>query len=257
MKPYEIEDFFDPNIIEEQHEKFPDLFVFARQCLDSATRMVSLFNSDKDKQTTASVMFARCIAHFHGAIILAERGLSIESMTLSRAIYETTFVLGALAENEITAEDLLDSDYGNRKKMGSALLKITTEKINSDHHNKLGKFIEENNEKKPIGFALLAQKAKMQAVYDGYYRHLSHFAAHSSLTAASGYFTEQTNGQDQVIFRPLIEDTPKAILFACSAIILACASFEKIAQTNLEINAEIITRLDQEQALHVKYNPLR
>ena len=95
----------------------------------------------------------------------------------------------------------------------------------------------------------------MQSAYDGIYRHLSHFAAHPSVTAASGYFVELPDGSGHVAFRPLISDTPKAIISACSGIMIACSAFEKAAQTNSEVNAEINTRFDREEVLYQKYRP--
>jgi hypothetical protein len=95
----------------------------------------------------------------------------------------------------------------------------------------------------------------MQVAYDGIYRHLSHFAAHPSLTAASEYYVELPEGGGHVSFHPLVDKTPKAVLVASGGILLACGAFEIAAQTNSEINGEIQKQLDREEILYEKYRP--
>lgn len=242
-------------LVDEQRAAFPDLFAFAHECSATAMKVAALPLATGNRGVSAGIMFARCIAQFQAAIILAERGLSIESMVLTRALYETDFVLGALATKAVTPEELLDSDIGNRKKMGSAVLTIAQEESPPEHYEKLATFIAENAEAKTLQFEGLARRAGMQLMYDGLYRYLSHFAAHPSLSAAEGYFVEMPGGRDSVAFRPLTHGTPKAILAACTGIMVACAAFEKATQTNLEINTEVKTRLDREEELDQKYRP--
>lgn len=241
-------------LVDEQRAVYPDLFAFAYECSATAMRSASLRISTDSRGMSVGVMFSRCIAQFQGAIILAERGLSIESMLLTRALYETDFVLGALAANKVTPEELVDSDFGNRKKIGNALLPIAKES-HPEHHEKLTAFIADHTEAGTISLHDMASKAGMQVLYDGLYRHLSHFAAHPSVTAASEYYVKRPGGQEYVTFQPLTGNTPKAILAACSGIMLACGALEQAAQSNSEINAEIKTRLDQEEVLHQKYRP--
>jgi hypothetical protein len=242
-------------LVDEQLAAYPDLFAFAQQCSATAMKTVLLPLSADNRGVSAGIMFARCIAQFQGAIILAEHGLPIESMLLTRALYETNFVLGALANKKVTPEELVDGDFGNRKKMGNVLLPISKKESSPEQHAKLAAFIAENAETKPLSLEEMARRAGMQLVYDGIYRHLSHFAAHPSVTAASGYFVELPGSRGHVAFQPLTSDTPKAIIAACSGIMIACSAFEKAAKTNLEINTEIKTRLDREEVLYQKYRP--
>lgn len=241
--------------VNKQRATYPDLFIFADECSVTAMKTVLLPIATDNRGVSVGVMFARCIAQFQGAIILAERGLPIESMLLARALYETDFVLGALVNGKVTPEELVDSDFGNRKTIGNALLPIAKKESSLEQHTKLNAFITENVEAKPISLYDMAQRAGMQLAYDGLYRHLSHFAAHPSVTAASGYFVEQAGSHGHVTFRPLISETPKAILAACSGMMLACSVFEKTAQTNQEINTEISARIDYEEILYQKYRP--
>jgi len=242
-------------LADEQRSTFADLFDYAFECSATAMKIATLPLPTGNKGISLGVMFCRCLAQYQGAIILAERGLPIESMVLTRALYETNLVLGALAANAVTPEELVDSDFGNRTKIGAVLLPIAKKHSPTKHHAKLAAFIANNTTAKPLSFHELAQRSGMQMLYDGLYRHLSHFAAHPSITAAEGYFVPIAGGEDRVIFRPLTNGTPKAILSACSGIMVACAAFEKAARTNLEVNAEIAMRLDREEILYEKYRP--
>lgn len=242
-------------IVDEQRMGYPDLFTFADECSLTAMKTALLHLDADNREVSVRVMFARCIAQYQGAIILAERGLPIESMLLTRALYETDFVLGALANKMVTPEKLVESDFSSRKKIGNVLLPIAKKENPLEHHEKLAAFIEENAEATSISIVEMAQRAGMQLVYDGMYRYLSHFSAHPSVSAASEYFVEQAGGNGHVVFRPLVSETPKSILAACSGILLACGAFEKAAQTNSEINTEIKTRLEFNEVLYEKYRP--
>lgn len=238
-----------------QHVAYQELFTFANECSATAMKTALLPFQADNVGVSAGVMFARCIAQFQGAIILAERGLTIESMLLTRALYETSFVLGALAKKKVTPEELAASDFGNRKIIGNALLPIAGKAGLSDQHSKLKSFIAENEDAATISLWKLAKDAGMQEAYEGIYRHLSHFAAHPLITAASGYYVELPEDGRHVSFHPLVDETPKAVLAACGGITCACGAFEISAQTNSEINAEIRKQIDREDALYEKYRP--
>lgn len=243
------------HLVDAQRVAYPDLFTFADECSATAMKTILLPLVAGNIGVSVGVMFARCIAQYQGAIILAERGLTIESMLLTRALHETVFVLGALANKKVTPEELAVSDFGNRRTIGNVMLPIVEKAGLQEQKARLESFITENEGAKTLSFWDMARLAGMQVVYDGIYRHLSHFAAHPSVTAASGYYVELPDGRGHVAFHPLINETPKSILAACGAIMRACGAFEIAAQTNSEINAEIRAQLDREDVLYQKYRP--
>ena len=243
-------------LVGKQRIEFQDLFEFAQDCSAMAMKLNSLPNSTDNFGVSIGVMFARCIAQFQGAIILAERGLSIESMVLTRALFETDFVLGALVSKTVTPEELVDSDLGSRRRIGNALLPISKADSHVEHHAKLKAFIIDNAESKSLAFETIAKRAGMQTVYDGPYRFLSHFAAHPTITAASEYFVRQPNGHEYVRFHPLVSNTSKAVTFACTGIILGCGTYENKVHQTQELNTELKLLLDREEALYQKYRPL-
>ncbi len=245
-------------LVDEQQKNYPDLFEFTYGCSETAMKVASLpFSSESPENVRAlvGVMFSRCVAQFQGAVILTERGLTIEAMLLARALYETVFVLGAIATNKVTPEELRDNDLSQRKTIGNALLPIAKKECPPEVLAKFESFILENAEVKKINTEDIAKRAGMGMVYDGIYRHLSHSSAHPSVTAAGEYYADQSGGKGEVTFRPLTDETPKAIASACSGILLACSVIERIEKTNSEINTAIAALLSREEELHEKYRP--
>ena len=240
----------------ELRTEFSELFLYADDCFDTARKVMSLESKGTNKEAVSGIMFARCLSEYQGAILLAEHGLPIESMTLSRALYETAFVLGGLANDTVTPEDLADHDFFIRRKMGNAVLNFAKNSSPEEIVSKLTTFIEEHTDASEVKFYNLAREAGMVNAYDGIYRHLSHFAAHPSITAASDYYVDEGNGLGRVVLIRLTKYTPKAILFASQGLMLACGCIEHISGTNAETNKEIKQRLDREEELHEKYNPL-
>jgi hypothetical protein len=174
---------------------------------------------------------------------------------LTRALYETTFVLGALEKRAVTPEELGNSDMGHRRKIGRALMVVAGDEVPPEHRDRMGEFIAEHQDAKVLTIESLAQRAGLQILYDGMYRNLSHFAAHPSVTAASGYFVEDPEGNGSLVFKPLTGETTKALASACEAILLACGIYERIGSPTPELNGELHSRVERSHALQDKYKP--
>ena len=160
-------------------------------------------------------------------------------MLLTRALFETDFVLGALAKKVVTPEELVASDLGSRKKIGNAQLPVVKKESPPEHHAKLVAFITENAEAKPLALEDMARRAGMQLIYDGLYRYLSHFAAHPSVTAASEYFVELPDSRGRVAFRPLTRKTLINVLESLSP--FAIVSKPLLVQS-IEFRAKLLKR---------------
>ncbi|TCP10653.1 hypothetical protein EV683_1201 [Crenobacter luteus] len=68
------------------------------------------------RQIVVSQFFARALSHFEAGLLLAESGMTIESLTISRGLLETCFVMLAIAENAVTFDELLSHDNAMRLK---------------------------------------------------------------------------------------------------------------------------------------------
>jgi hypothetical protein len=241
------------HLVDEQRATYSDLFEFAQECSVTVMKAAAQSIQKDNKSVLLRVMFTRCIAQYQGAVILAERGLTIESMILTRSLFESNFVLGALAANKVTPEQLANSDFKNRSKLGNALLPMAKSHSPPEQHEKLSDFVEEHANDIEISFYDLADKAGMLIAYNGIYRALSHFAAHPSVTAASDYYVDMPNGNGHVVFQPLVKNTPRAILTTANGILYTCGIFQTVTQWSNELDLEIKIRLEREEALHQKY----
>jgi hypothetical protein len=100
-----------------------------------------------------------------------------------------------------------------------------------------------------------ARRGNALAAYDGLYRHLSHHAAHPSLSAVEEYFEKRSDGLFCVRLRPLLNKTPAAILSASTGILLACFACEKVGLQTADTSAVLLSTWDQCQLLDQQYRP--
>ena len=233
---------------------FADLYALAYDCSSLAMEIAAHLPSlEKDEHVVAGSLFARAVTQFQAALILAERGLPLDSMTQGRALIETVFVLGALADDKVSLEQLADSDFAHRKKMGNALL--PTAKENDPRTEKLKLFVAEHAGKSPIPFEVLANAAGLRGLYDVFYRHLSHFAAHPSLTASGAHAQWLPSGELRASLRPDFAATPKALISACRSLLVAFVKFDPLVEASPEMRDRVMECHEREKALYEKYRP--
>jgi hypothetical protein len=67
------------------------------------------------------LFFARALSSFQGALLLAERGMTIEALTLARSCLESAFFLGATVADAGFADRLVSSDAAHKKKVATWL----------------------------------------------------------------------------------------------------------------------------------------
>lgn len=100
------------------------LFRFADQCAHVALDVAALLPLARaNRQIVMSQFFARALSHFQAALMLAESGMTVESLTLSRSLLETCFVMLAIAENAVSPGELLGHDNAMRLKHANVLRK--------------------------------------------------------------------------------------------------------------------------------------
>lgn len=241
----------------EQNGKYGDLFVFAKACSQLAMEITRLLPDSEDHTELVSrLFFSRCTSHFQAAICLSEGGMTIEAMVLCRSLIETFFVLNALAEGVVTPKELLSHDGASRKSHANALLNRKGIYPNvAPFETILNEFVAEKATAMEIKLFDFARKGNALAAYDGLYRHLSHHAAHPSLSAVDPYLVESRDQKPSVQFRPILDYTPRAVLSACIGILMCCFACEKQGTRTPE-TSEIGARLWQEYvALNDAYDP--
>lgn len=82
----------------DQHQKYAEFFEFSNECTRLALGVTALLPEAKTKrQIVIGLFFARCVSQYQAAMLLAENGMTIESLSLSRGLLETVFVMLAIA----------------------------------------------------------------------------------------------------------------------------------------------------------------
>lgn len=218
------------SIRESQIKTHAELFDFAKACSQHAMAVTKILPKSNSKiEIFASLFFARCTSSFQAAICLAEGGMTIEALILCRSLLETFFVLNALAEGVVTPEELASHDSASRKSHANALLNQKNKYENvAPFEATLKEFVSKQDGSIEIKIYEFARKGSALAAYDGLYRHLSHHAAHPSLSSIDPYIVEMPGDRVRVLFHPILSFTERAVLSACIGILLSCFACEKL-----------------------------
>ncbi|RQP98904.1 hypothetical protein DF164_31370 [Burkholderia stagnalis] len=239
-----------------QRQRNGELFDFADKCARLALEIAGRLPSAKNKrQLVTGAFFARCVSHFQAAMLLAESGMTLESLSMSRGLLETVFVMLAIVEDAVSPSELAAHDYASRVKHANTLL-------NSKDYDNIEQFKEELRafsslyvDSTTIDMREFARRGKALAAYDGLYRHLSHHAAHPSLSAVDEYFGKHAGGKVSVRLKPLLAKTPAAVLSATTAMLLACFACEKCELSVADTNAKLAQTWSECEGLDQRYRP--
>jgi hypothetical protein len=153
---------------------------------------------DDKRSIIACLLFLRGLSLIQGAILLSERGLTIEARILVRALFETAFYLGAVKNDPEFLDALIKNDASQRHKLAREVLKLS-ERVELDQgaQERLSGFIQRISESDMASLAIYeaAKKAELVDVYNIYYRSLSNDAAHPSITSLNHYVDSTATGR--------------------------------------------------------------
>lgn len=232
------------------------LFQFADQCARVALEVAALLPLVRaNRQIVVSQFFARAPSHFQGALMLAESGMAIESLTLSRSLVETCFVMLAIVENAVTPSELLSHDDAMRLKHANVLRKSKDYPNVEPYRAELDAFAERVTGAEEIGFYEFARRGKALATYDGLYRHLSNHALHATLSAVDDYLAKGVDSNHYVQYRPLLEKIPASVLTACVGILLAGFACEKAGISTPIISKALSETWAEYESLYEAHRP--
>ncbi len=242
-----------------QRARFTDLFDLADNCSSLGMRTIHLFPPELNKRKLVMKLYLhRVISHYQAAMTLAESGMNVESLVLTRGLFETAFVMLAIAEDAVTLGELVDTDYANRSKQVNAILNGAKNYPSvAPYSDKLSAFSEKYKNAEPIDIREFARRGGALPAYDGIYRNLSHYAAHPSLSAVDVYLTDRENGRLSVDYRATTELTPRSVVAACTGTIFGISACEKIGVVTDESNSTCAALFAQLEQLDAQYNPWR
>ena len=173
-------------------------------------------------------LIARSNDTFAGAVLLAERGLTIESQNLSRVVYECAFWIGYFIKDKTAAaEALLEDDQFSRVKLGFEPVQGGTGK----------------GKRAPMPQAL-SKLADMEDDYT-FYSALCGIAGHASVSSLGHYGSQIAVASFGLSFGPDIDGMPRALWFAIRAQMATLRQFSAAAGRDVEKDEQAISEIEQ------------
>jgi hypothetical protein len=158
----------------------------------AATRLLNVEPDRRNNQQLyAALLYRRALQTFQGSILLAERGMIADALTLVRSCAETAIAIGCFAADDKFFDRLIDDDANHRLTYANVILcdKYLSEPLSSEEVSNLQKLVSAINSKyssgrpKGINWADAAKQAQMAVLYNMIYRLASGGATHVSINA--------------------------------------------------------------------------
>jgi hypothetical protein len=178
------------------------------------------------------LLFARGLSSFQGGVLMMERGMSVEALTLARSCLETSFYLAAIVRDPAAIEGMIGSDAKHKKKIARWLTGpgAAAAELSQEQAEKLSAFLLRAATDGPSpGIADVARKAEMSEIYETVYRDLCDRAAHPSLNSLLRHLTQDPQGHVVGLrFGPETADTREVILALATSMFPAIHGLGKV-----------------------------
>ena len=178
-------------------------------------------------------LLIRTMSNFQGSLILIERGMEVEALTLVRNCYENGFWIGAFFTDPAAALDAFKLDETkSQDSRADAFVRIAEKhgdptmraKTRQQFANRRAK-----SKKPALGFEKLAQLAGLHPNY-AFYKEVSASSAHPSLNSLDRYLDRNADGDWQgfVVGPSTAEAIGTTLNLACHALISGLAGFGQL-----------------------------
>ncbi|MFM0610204.1 DUF5677 domain-containing protein [Paraburkholderia sediminicola] len=213
MEDFHIKGFLSPALNEQQQlarEKYAFEFHECDQWSDRAVALLAELGTSGEgvAKLFAGCYWMRCVRACQGGILLAERGMMPDALTLLRSAVESLFHAVALVNNPNLWERLAEHDMAERAKQAKGVLAIETimRHVSPGDREKLEALKARGAEKlRPFHAYDAAQAAGLLELYETMFRGFSRDAAHSTLSALDHEFEAKPDGSITPSFGPCYE----------------------------------------------------
>ncbi len=209
-----------------------------RQLLRGCEKAVAV--GTLDPVNIGTRLLIRTMSNFQGALILIERGMSVEAQTLIRSCHENAFWIGAFVRDPAAALNEFKLDERKSQDSRADAYQRIIDQIEDDELRAGFKSLLANRPQKTqgraIGLEALSILGGMHPNY-AFYRQLSADSAHPSLHAIDRYLDKNDQGDwiDGFVIGPDNDGIRPALTMACQALITALAAFgELLAERSTE-----------------------
>jgi hypothetical protein len=178
--------------------QYQEWFKFINRLNRVAIKLLVAVEPDlkKNQELCAALLYRRVLQTFEGSILLAERGMIADALTLVRSCAETAIAIGCFAADEKFIDKLFESDANHRLTYANVILgdEYLREPLTSKDVEHLEEVRSSVNTKYPdrpkgIHWADAAKVAQMPVLYDMIYRVISGGASHVSINALDRHVT--------------------------------------------------------------------
>jgi len=215
---------------------------FNRVCLRALTAC-SVPDSD-NLRLVVSLLFARALSSFQGGLLMVERGMSTEALTLARSCLESSFYLAATVRNPACIDRMISSDTKHKrgtirwlKSPAAAIAEFPPEQVH-ELINQLERAAP--SEEEPLQIWWAAEQAEMSEIYETFYRDLCNRAAHPSLSSLQRHMTRNADNEiDGLSFAPEKTETRNIILGLITALHPAVDGAGKVFPMTDECSREL------------------
>jgi hypothetical protein len=228
-------------VIRSLRENEPEWFAYATR-LNKAAHQLYLSTdplitgrTTHDPICVASRLMIRCLSGFQGAIILAERGMTIEAHCLTRSGYENGFWLGYLNKQPKEAVEALVADEMHSELARHRLLLERTVAAGRDAvelpplEARIAELILElKGKERRIPIPEIAKRADLEAQYL-FHKQLSATAAHPSFHSLSHHISMNDDGTwAGHVWGPDGPGIGRAVNLASHALLLSLSAFSSL-----------------------------
>ncbi|KAF1035055.1 MAG: hypothetical protein GAK33_04963 [Burkholderia lata] len=202
--------FLSPEIESERHRLRSELTAIVARAETISDRVTaSVFAADVsqyDEQEILALSFwLRCLGACQGGLLLAERGMAPEALTLLRSAFEFLFFGSAsLADPSVFASLAGGHDF-ERRKQAREMIRMGTEggHLTDEQVARLRRVEQEvENASAPMSAFTAAQIAGLGYLYASAYRGLSMMASHATMAGTDSVLEEQPDGGTKAVFGP-------------------------------------------------------
>ncbi len=172
------------------------------------------FKKGDSQKIVGNVLFGRIVSNYQGVIVLIERGMLYEALTLLRSMLESLFTLGAVTNNEDFAMDYIDEDEHHRLNLLKKMKKLEAEKRDQFFgmsKEEIDRHIEDLSSQiheKQIKRFTIEELSKMANLHDFYLIHYPYLSStvHSKPRSLDSYLhNEVSDDVMKIVWGPDIE----------------------------------------------------
>ncbi len=191
-----------------------------------------------ERRLLAGQLFVRVLSSFQGAILMAERGMTVEARTLVRGCLESTFILGALHDDDYEiVKIMLHADYNSRRTLAynlsrNAIFRGVVDANTLRNVDSLADAAAKPCQVPKLSYKELAEKGGMEGLYD-IYKQLSADAAHPTVTSLSRHLDpDERDTANSVVCGPdgNVSELIDTISLALNILLGACMAFNQTVE---------------------------